>query len=823
MSIVHLSFDPYATWLGITETSRPLNSYQYLGLPPFETEWTRIRRAIDRQRATLDSFKLDADPEVWNQIKSELEAAIALLNSAEEKAVLDATLRRRAASSNPSSASVGPPAEIPQGLVIVCPGCQKENPGQRRFCSGCGTSLWDRCAKCGSEVTADERFCGSCGADVRGVLNTQQQQLADKIDAAKQLATDLKFEEAIFVLRQVACIEDPKLDRWAQQALDLIGQCEHEKSEVMLRAEQNFRKARQHVQNHAFENSLALLEEIPLILRTPEMEELRKQSLAARNEILALGGEIREAVERKRFNGVLPKIERLLVLKPNYTKALDLAGQLRDKLVKKARKEMAENEFQMAIDTLQQLPAFVRNEEIESLCGMAEELNTLLLDVRHAALATETALAVGKRLLKLNGSNEAAQQLLDELEKKVNEKPKSPRLAVVDFAVPPQRPPLGVPVDWLGHFTRLKPEDSKVTATLEKNPGQFFVALGLALQGLDRARVQVDLSSKPKSSMLGMLSKPMFKKKVKSAWGIDCSASGLKAIRLTADDKGEIKLAAAEHIPHQKLLTHPDAEIERNEILTVTFKQFLGRHKLEGERIVAALPGQRVLGRFFELPPMAAKKVTDAVQFEAKHQVPIALEELNWDYHVQDEKPGKEADQSTRRVLLVAAREFHVKDRLKQLKEAGVTVDVLASDAVALHNALSYEFFEDEKFKHSREGALLTADIGTDSTNLIVSTASACWFRPIALAGNDFTQSLIKQFKLTYDQAEQLKLDPSKARRLSQLYDTLRPLYLQLTSELERSIASYQKLNNSEPVVQVFGVGGGFRMHGVMRQLRGWG
>jgi type IV pilus assembly protein PilM len=822
MSTAQLSFDPYAKWLGISESARPLNPYQFLNVPAAETDWGKIRRAIDRQRLALDTCRADAEPDLWMQIKNELEAAIAALHIPEQKAVLDATLRRRSLFGNPAAAA-GPPAEIPQGLTISCPGCKKENPGQRRFCAQCGGSLWDRCAKCGTEVTADEKFCGKCGSDVRGVLNTQQQELEDKLDAARRMAADLQFDQAIALLRQVACIEDPKLDRWAEQALDLIGRFEVEKSDTIMKADRNFRRAKLHVQNHAYENSLVLLEEVPAIFRTPEMEELRKQSLAARNEILALGGEIREAVERKRVTGLLPKIERLLHLKPNYTKAHELAGQVRDKLVKKAQKELATHEFQMAIDTLQQLPTFVRNEEIESLAEKAEELNTLLQDLRRAPLATETALAVGKRLMKINPTNDAAADLVAELEKKLPEKPKNKRLAAVDFAARPAHTAVDVPVDWLGYFTRMQAEDAKIAGTLEKNPGQFFVALGLALQGIDRAKIQVDLTSKPKTSMLGMLSSPLFKKKPKIAWGIDCSASGLKAIRLTADDKGEIKLTAAEFIPHQKLLTHPDAEVERSEIMTVTFKQFLGKHKLEGERVVASLPGQRVLGRFFDLPPMAAKKIPDAVQFEAKHQVPIPLEELLWDYEVQEDVTGKEADNHSRRVLLLAAREFHVKDRLKQLKDIGLNVDVLASDAVALHNAIVYEFFENEKFKHSKEGAILTADIGTDSSNIIVSSPNACWFRPVGLAGNDFTQALIKQFKLTYDQAEQLKQEPAKARRLSQLFDTLRPLFLQMTSEVERSITSHQKLSDAEPIVQVFGTGGGFRMHGLMRQLRGWG
>ncbi len=823
MSIVNEVSDPYRSWLKIDAASRPLNAYQMLGLRPLEADWTRLKAAIERQRALLDSCRADAEPDRWNQIQAELEGAISTLTSTEKRSVLDASLRRRAALSSPGASSVTPPAETPPGTIIVCQGCQKENPGQRRFCSQCGNSLWERCNGCGTAVAIDERFCGQCGVDVRSVLSEQQQALEQKLITARQLAAEMKFAPAISLAREVAVVEDPKLDPWAQQAVDLIDEIEKALQTTTVQAEHSFELAQQHAQNHAFENVIALLDEIPPHLRTPEMIELRKQSLSARNEILALGGEIREAVTQNQTNGLLPKIERLLILKPNYNGALKLAGQLRDKLARKALQELTENEFQAALDTLRQIPPFIRNEDIEVLSAKAEELLTLLQDLRRAPLATPTALLIGKRLLKLAKNSAAASKLVADLEQKVTQKPKNPRLRAVDFAVIAHRTTLGVQSDWLAYFTRLRPEDPQVAATLEKHPGQFFVALGLALQGIERAKLQIDLLAKPKSALQGMLSSLSFqKKKTKSAWGIDCSATGIKAIRLSQDEKGILKLTAAEFIPHSKPLNHPEVDMQRAEIRAATIKQFLEKHKVEGDRIVVALPGQLVLGRFFDLPPMAAKKIAETIQYEAKHQVPIPLDELHWSYVFQEEISGPDADQSSRRVLLLAARDFHVKDRVQQFKDAGLAVDVLTSDVLAIHNAMHFEFFEDEKFKPARPGPIMTVDLGNDGSNIVVSRPNFCWFRPIGTAGHNFTEALVKEFKLVHDQAEELKHNPAQARRLTKYYGALRPLFLQITSELERSVSSFHKLDGEEPIQQIFGIGGGFHTHGLLRQLRGW-
>jgi Tfp pilus assembly PilM family ATPase len=73
---------------------------------------------------------------------------------------------------------------------------------------------------------------------------------------------------------------------------------------------------------------------------------------------------------------------------------------------------------------------------------------------------------------------------------------------------------------------------------------------------------------------------------------------------------------------------------------------------------------------------------------------------------------------------------------------------------------------------------------------------------------------------MTQEQAEVLKRDPSKARRFYRLQEAIQPLLVQLASEIERSLGSYQKLYPDHPVKHVYGIGGGFELHGLLRFLR---
>jgi hypothetical protein len=49
---------------------------------------------------------------------------------------------------------------------------------------------------------------------------------------------------------------------------------------------------------------------------------------------------------------------------------------------------------------------------------------------------------------------------------------------------------------------------------------------------------------------------------------------------------------------------------------------------------------------------------------------------------------------------------------------------------------------------------------------------------------------------------------------------TLEPIFVQIAGELERSLANYDKLFPDHPVEQIYGLGGGFQAHGLLRHLR---
>jgi len=116
--------------------------------------------------------------------------------------------------------------------------------------------------------------------------------------------------------------------------------------------------------------------------------------------------------------------------------------------------------------------------------------------------------------------------------------------------------------------------------------------------------------------------------------------------------------------------------------------------------------------------------------------------------------------------------------------------------------------------------ALCLMDVGRECTNIVVSSPECVWFRTVGQGGANFTSLLVKHFNFTHQQAEQIKREPAKARRYGQMCEAIRPTFVQLASELERSLANYHKLYPDHPVQRIYGVGGGFQTPGLLRQLR---
>src|SRR5881398_1841241 len=119
--------------------------------------------------------------------------------------------------------------------------------------------------------------------------------------------------------------------------------------------------------------------------------------------------------------------------------------------------------------------------------------------------------------------------------------------------------------------------------------------------------------------------------KTQPAWAIDIGQAALKALKLVPGEDPEMLVAEAfDFIEYPKILSQPDADPE--ELVREALTTFLERNDLKGSRVAIGVSGQAGLVKFIKLPPVEKKRIPDIVKFEARQQIPFALEEVIWDY-----------------------------------------------------------------------------------------------------------------------------------------------------------------------------------------------
>jgi type IV pilus assembly protein PilM len=345
----------------------------------------------------------------------------------------------------------------------------------------------------------------------------------------------------------------------------------------------------------------------------------------------------------------------------------------------------------------------------------------------------------------------------------------------------------------------------------------------LALSAIGEAALPINLLASQKQGVWSRVGRLVRGLRDQPAWGIDLGTSGLKAVLLAWDEiRQQPVIKTATVVEHAKPLSHAANETEERKLIEATLEVFLDDHEPKGAQVCAGMPTQRSLAASLELPPVDPAKAAKFIQIEARHAFPLPLEQLGWDCQPFDPvgDTEEEADVRSNHALLVGAKRTETTRFLNPFEEVGLRLDMLQTDAVALHNFLVYEYLAEDDDETPPTDAVAAIDVGCEVTNLVVSSLDSFWTRSCGIAGQTFTRALVKDFKLSIAQAEQEKLAPGSMAPLGQLLEAWSPAFQDLLEDLRASLAAYAEVVRDRPVRKAVGLGGGFTLHGLLRCLR---
>lgn len=289
-------------------------------------------------------------------------------------------------------------------------------------------------------------------------------------------------------------------------------------------------------------------------------------------------------------------------------------------------------------------------------------------------------------------------------------------------------------------------------------------------------------------------------------WGIDVGKHALKALklRLAADKTAEV--VAVDYIEHPKILTQQ--EPDRDQLFAAALEKFLSRNDITNDKVVVGVSGQQTLARFSKLPPVEKKKIPDIVKYEADQQIPFDMDEVVWDYQVFQAPDSPDVE-----VGIFAIKRELIRGHLLHFETSGIAPYAVQSAPLALYNGMHYDGWLEE-------GMSVLVDIGTENTDLLVATKDSLWTRTINVGGNNFTEALVKNFKLNFAKAETLKRTAATSKYARQIFQAMRPVFADLVQELQRSLGFYTATHRDADLTRMIGLGSAFKLPGLQKYIQ---
>ncbi len=288
------------------------------------------------------------------------------------------------------------------------------------------------------------------------------------------------------------------------------------------------------------------------------------------------------------------------------------------------------------------------------------------------------------------------------------------------------------------------------------------------------------------------------------AWGIDVGNRALKAIKLVRDGN-DLRIDDFEVIEHETVLSQSGDN--RESLIQTAIANFVQRHPIKGGAVAIGVSGQSSFARFIKLPPVEDKKIPEIVRFEAIQQIPFPLDDVEWAYQLFRDETSPEVE-----VGIFAMRKDLVNKNISYFTDIGLNVEVVQMNPLAVYNAVYY----DQRIT----GTTMVVDLGAENTDLIIAEGETVWLRSIPIGGNNFTEALVKSFKLNFDKAEDLKRNAATSKYAKQIFQAMRPIFAELVAEIQRSIGFYASVHRDSRITKVIALGGTFRLPGLQKYLQ---
>src|SRR4030042_3249520 len=292
-------------------------------------------------------------------------------------------------------------------------------------------------------------------------------------------------------------------------------------------------------------------------------------------------------------------------------------------------------------------------------------------------------------------------------------------------------------------------------------------------------------------------------------FGLDIGRSYIKAVQIHLSGTKKTLVAASKiQTPPGGMMSESPNDLKK---LSESIKTCVSSTRISTDKCVISLIESQVVTRLIELPNLTDKELSSSIEWEAEHYLPLPIKDVNLQYQVIH-RPTSEAGKKMQ-VLLVAAPKRIITKYINVVKDAGLSIDYMESEAFALNRALT----------KTDDPMTIIISLGATSTDLAIThRGNVLLTRSVATGGVNLTRAIMAEFNLPQDQAEQYKqtYGLSEDKLSGKVAGVLKPILDILISEILKAVEfSHQHSAGLSAVKRIIICGGGAFLPGLPQFL----
>jgi type IV pilus assembly protein PilM len=301
----------------------------------------------------------------------------------------------------------------------------------------------------------------------------------------------------------------------------------------------------------------------------------------------------------------------------------------------------------------------------------------------------------------------------------------------------------------------------------------------------------------------------------RSLIAVDIGSSSIKMVELGGKPSSrKLKNYGVEMLPEGAV---EDGVIVNADVVQSAMRKLTSQMGVKGRRTSISLSGSGVLVRKVSVSVGKDAILAEQIPFHAEQAFQLDPMGLYYDYV---ELPTREVKNDVSDVLLVGARREVVEQFIQCIKDSGLKLGVIESDALSLANAFEQNY-------GSVAGLVALVNVGATHTQIsFIYDGVFLYSRDIPLGGATYTKRVMEALNLSFENAESLKLSATLQghQQSSQIFAVLQDINDQIVHELSGTLNYFlrqQDIPGESALKFIFLTGGASRTPGLDAAIAG--